>query len=161
MSFAYSTVLHADLMSLSRLQNMRKYDSSIYSSFFVTPFMCLPHPLWLLPDQVSSYTFGFMFQSVYAFSEEGLPDFRRYSEDLKYYLSPGRFTMNTAYVEVGGIFLGFCIFLFVCFLFCFCFVCLVLLLLLFLLLFFFLLHIMGTRKLGPKLHVAIHNFGTL
>lgn len=47
---------------------------------------------------------GHHLQSEYALNEKGLPDFRRYSEDAKYYLSPSRFTMNTAYVEGWGLY---------------------------------------------------------
>ena len=41
-------------------------------------------------------------QAEFALNEKGLPDFRRYSEDGKYYLAPSRFSFNTAYVEVRG-----------------------------------------------------------
>ena len=42
-----------------------------------------------------------LFQSEYALNEKKLPNFRRYGEDMKYYLAPSRFTFNTAYVEAG------------------------------------------------------------
>ncbi|KAK7097542.1 hypothetical protein V1264_004500 [Littorina saxatilis] len=47
---------------------------------------------------------GHHLQSEVALNERNLPDFRRYSEDGKYYLAPSRFSFNTAYVEGWGLY---------------------------------------------------------
>ncbi|KAL8609309.1 hypothetical protein ACOMHN_060037 [Nucella lapillus] len=47
---------------------------------------------------------GHHLQAVYALNEKSLPDFRRYSDDGKYYLAPSRFSFNTAYAEGWGLY---------------------------------------------------------
>ncbi|GFN94217.1 hypothetical protein PoB_002072300 [Plakobranchus ocellatus] len=47
---------------------------------------------------------GHHLQGIYALAATHLPDFRRYSEDSKYYLSPMKFSFNTGYVEGWGLY---------------------------------------------------------
>ncbi|KAK7473389.1 hypothetical protein BaRGS_00035362 [Batillaria attramentaria] len=47
---------------------------------------------------------GHHLQSEYSLREKGLPDFRRYTEDSKYYLAPHKFSFNTAYIEGWGLY---------------------------------------------------------
>lgn len=47
---------------------------------------------------------GHHLQGEYSLKEKNLPDFQRYSEDVKDYLSPHRFTLNTAFVEGWGLY---------------------------------------------------------
>ncbi|RUS69141.1 hypothetical protein EGW08_023097 [Elysia chlorotica] len=47
---------------------------------------------------------GHHLQGIYSLAATHLPEFRRYSEDSKYYLSPMKFSFNTAYVEGWGLY---------------------------------------------------------
>ncbi|XP_064616842.1 uncharacterized protein LOC135480842 [Liolophura sinensis] len=47
---------------------------------------------------------GHHFQAVNTFAQEGLPGFRLYLEDMKYYSAPTRFSLNTANIEGWGLY---------------------------------------------------------
>ncbi|XP_059171859.1 uncharacterized protein LOC131952942 [Physella acuta] len=47
---------------------------------------------------------GHHLQAEYALTATHLPDFRRYCEDMNYYLPPAKFALNTAYVEGWGLY---------------------------------------------------------
>ncbi|CAL1536617.1 unnamed protein product [Lymnaea stagnalis] len=47
---------------------------------------------------------GHHLQSIYILGSKHLPELRKYAEDSKYYLAPGKFPLKTAYVEGWGLY---------------------------------------------------------
>lgn len=69
---------------------------SIHVYVYVDVIFCLEK------IQISLLAF-FTSQAVNTFAQEGLPGFRLYLEDMKYYSAPSRFSLNTANIEVYAV----------------------------------------------------------